>query len=144
MMHINYLQVSVILVNLKLHYTHVGKNANEIFITNDLFCPHDQFVPQNSFSASVRMHFYNYFHSTLEQKQRLKNNWEQFYEARGGKDFWGYEFDDPKLAFGFMKIGELVEISINGNIQKIPVTQQELDNFRDNLVQCQVIDWIIE
>lgn len=130
--------------DLKLHYIHVGKNANEIFITNDLVCPPDQFVPQNSFSASVRMHFYNYFHNTAEQKQRLKNNWEQFYEARGGKEFWGYEIDDPKLAFGFLKIGELVEISINGNKQKIPTTEKELDNFRNSLVQCLVTDWIIE
>lgn len=123
--------------DLCLHYTHVGKNANEIFMTNDFVCPQDQFVPQRTFSASVRMHFYDNFHSTTEQKNRLQNNWNQFYIDRGGKDFWGYDIDDPKLAFGFLKIGHISEIRINDEIS-------ELNDIREHLAESTIIDWNIE
>lgn len=130
--------------DLSLHYTHVGKNASEIFMTNDLVCPRDQFMPQREFSASVRMHFYNNFHFTAEQRLKLQNKWEQFYVTRGAKEFWGYEVNDPKIAFGYMKIGSLSQITSDGNDYPIPKTAIELDNFRNRLVECEVIDWIIE
>lgn len=128
--------------DLKLHYTHVGKNANEIFITNDLVCPQDQFVPQRTYSASVRLHFYDNFHYTVEQKERLANNWKQFYTSRGDKDFWGYEFDDPKLAFGFMKIGSLSEVRIND--ESYPIRNDTLNDIRNYIADNTIIGWYID
>ena len=130
--------------DLMLHYTHVGKNASELFITNDLVCPADQFVPQSTFNASVRMHFFDYFHTIPEQKDRLKSNWKEFYETRGGKDFWRYDFNDPKIAFGFMKIGSLESITVSNESYDIPKSNEELNDFRNKLVETSVIGWIIE
>lgn len=130
--------------DLMLHYTHVGKNASEIFITQDFACPKDQFVPQRTYSASVRMHFFDYFHETDLQKEQLQSSWESFYETRGGKEFWGIEVTDPKIAFGFMKIGSLSEITLVGKQYPIPKTPSELNNFRNILVNTKVTDWKVE
>lgn len=130
--------------DLLLHYTHVGKNASELFTTNDLVCPPDQFVPQRTFSASVRMHFFDNFHNTPEKKDRLQRNWKQFYETRGGKQFWRHDFNDPKIAFGFMKIGSLESITVANEMYPIPRSNEELNDFRNRLVETSVMGWIIE
>lgn len=130
--------------DLMLHYTHVGKNASEIFITRDFVCPPEQFVPQRTFSASTRMHFFNYFYDTQLQKDALQLNWKRFYNERGGKDFWGYDVDDPKIAFGFMKIGSIDSITISNETYALPKSLTELNDFRDMLVNAHIIDWKIE
>ena len=127
-----------------LHYTHVGKNASELFVTRDFVCPPEQFVPQRRFSASTRLHFFDHSYYTQLQKDRLQLSWKKFYQARGGKDFWGYDLDDPKIAFGFMKIGSLSEITVSGQQYNIPKTINELNDFRQKLVETVVIDWKIE
>jgi hypothetical protein len=127
---------------LSLHYTHVGKHAQELFAVNDLICPSDQFVPQRTFSASVRMLFTDNFHDTSAKQQILTNKWKLFYNKRD-KDFWKYEIDDPKLAFGYMKIGELSCIRVNNSTVPIPSTIDELNEFRKLLVSLDVIDWHI-
>lgn len=115
---------------LLLHYTHVGKHAQELFTVKDFTCPKDQFVPQRTFSASVRMYFTDNFHDTIEKQQDYLNRWKVFYTVRG-KDFWDYEIDDPKLAFGYMKIGELVNIP------------DDILAFRDKLVNSKILGWKI-
>lgn len=130
--------------DLLLHYTHVGKNANEMFMTKDYVCPKDQFVPQRTFNASVRLHFFNNFHDTEESKNKLQQLWIDFYNKRGGKDYWGYDIDDPMLAFGFMRIGSLSSITLNDNDYEIPKTIDELNYFRDKLVNTEVISWNVE
>ncbi len=123
---------------LLLHYTHVGKNAHEIFIHKDLICPVDQFVPQTTFSASIRMYFTDNFTSTDSAKKIYDLQWQNFYNTRG-KEFWKYEFNDPKLAFGYIKIGNL--ISVNEN--KIPENRSEMINFRKELVNSRIVHWEI-
>lgn len=115
---------------LLLHYTHVGKHAHELFSVKDMTCPPEQFVPQRTFSASVRMYFTDNFHDTIEKQQLYNNRWKAFYLARG-KDFWKYELDDPKLGFGYMKIGELVNMP------------NDIVEFRDKLVDSTVLGWKI-
>jgi len=129
---------------LHLHYTHVGKHAHEMFAVNDFECPPEQFVPQRQFSASVRMLFYDYFFKLPQAKDALINRWKKFYEAKGGLDFWKIDIDDPKIAFGFCKIGQLSEIHENGERTKIPETLNELHSFRSKLIQSKVIDWNIK
>jgi hypothetical protein len=129
--------------DLSLHYVHVGKHAWELFIVNDLICQPDQFVPQVQFTASCRMLFTDYFHNTEIKKQTLQKKWEKFYIDRGGYEFWGANIDDPKIAFGYLKIGQLFNISIDGVDIPIPVTIDELCNFRKQLVKTRVINWEI-
>ncbi len=120
---------------LKLHYTHVGRHAQELYIANDVLCPSDQFVPQRLYSASVRMHF-------TDDYVVDKNKWRLFY-LRRGKAFWGLDFADPKLAFGYMKIGQLSSITIDNNDVTIPTSSDDRHSFRKKLVNTNVIDWEI-
>lgn len=121
--------------DLRLHYTHVGRHAQELFLANDLVCPQDQFVPQRLYTASTRMYFTDDYHVD-------KNKWLMFYYKRG-KSFWGMDINDPELAFGYMKIGQLSDISINGTVMNVPVTTEDRHTFRQKLVNTQVINWEI-
>jgi len=120
---------------LKLHYTYVGRHAQELFIANDMTCPQDQFIPQRLYSASVRMHFTDDYHVDT-------NKWKLFYMMRG-KKFWGLDFYDPKLAFGYMKIGQLSKITINNIDVPIPTTTDDRHTFRTKLVNTSIISWEI-
>lgn len=125
-----------------LHYTHVGKHAQELFLVNDYVCPKAQFVPQRLFSASVRMLFTDNYHDTKQKQDSLFYRWKLFYNKRG-IDFWEYKIDDPKLAFGYMKIGELSSIKIDNSIVPIPSTINEMNEFRKTLVSLDVVEWKI-
>ena len=129
--------------DLSLHYTHVGKHAHELFVVNDLTCPANQFVPQVKFTASCRMLFTDYFHNSDIKKQILHLRWKKFYKDRGGYKFWGYDIDDPRLAFGYLKIGQLSNIIKNNIKIPIPVTTEQLIDFRKQLVKTEVINWEI-
>lgn len=120
---------------LKIHYTHVGRHAQELFLANDLICPQDQFVPQRLYTASVRMYF-------TENYYIDKKKWELFYNKRG-KSFWKLDIDDPKLAFGYLKIGQLSKISIDSGDIEMPSTLQDRNDFRQKLANTKIIDWEI-
>lgn len=126
---------------LLLHYTHVGKCAIELLATNDLECPSHQFVPQQTYSASIRMYFTDYFFNTDEKVEKFNQQWKDFYDRRGGKDFFGYDIDDPKMRLGFIQIGSLEKIYVDGIELSIPVTDDQLQSFRKTLVNASIIDW---
>lgn len=129
--------------DLNIHYTHVGKHPQELFIVNDLICPKNQLVPQRIYTGSVRMLFTDDFFKDTGDRQRFLDNWKDYYYIRGGKEFWGYEIDDPKLAFGYMKIGELSNIMLDGEAINIPKSSVDRHIFRDKLANTQVIGWEI-
>ena len=124
--------------DLLLQYTHVGKCAHEMFLHQDFDCPKDQFIPQREFNASVRMHFLDNF-VPKNKVPALYDSWKQFYNDKGGFDYWGLDIDDPKIAFGYMKIGEIESISD----RDIPHTLEEMNQIRDKLVTTKVLDWQI-
>lgn len=123
---------------LLLHYTHVGKHAQELFITGDLTCPSDQFIPQRKFTSSVRMYFTDKFYDTDEKKKTFLSKWDNFYNQRG-KQFWGYGINDPKIAFGYLQIGNLIKINNN----ELPKNAIELNKFRASLVNSKILGWKI-
>ena len=130
--------------DLLLHYTHVGRSAHELFLTNDLECPADQFVPQHTYCASTRLYFTDYFSDTVEKQNHLYSQWKDFYYRRGGRDFFGYDIDDPKIRLGFIKIGNLQTIYINGTEIVIPKSPEKLDSFRKILVNTNITTWTVE
>jgi|APGre2960657373_1045057.scaffolds.fasta_scaffold42252_3 hypothetical protein len=127
-----------------LHYTHVGKHAYEMIKVNDLVCPSEQFMPQRTFNASCRLVFNDYLYPDDSSKQHFLDQWTEFYNDKGGLEYWGYDIDDPKIAFGFLKIGELIDISKNNVSINFPKTKEELHSFRKELVNTQVINWEIK
>lgn len=129
---------------LYLGYPHIGRHAQELFFANDLICPKEQFIPQTKLTATVSMHFMNNFHVTEEAKDQFNKAWADFYQKRGGKEFWGYDINDPKLALGNLKIGQLSSITKEGKEYTIPNTLEELNLFRQLLVNTEVVDWFLE
>jgi len=122
---------------LKIHYTHVGKHAQELFTARDMTCPSNQFIPQRTFTASVRMLFTDDF-----KQNNYMLLWENYYNLRG-KDFWKISIDDPKIAFGYMKIGQLKSIIIDGKLVEIPDNIKTRHDFRKRLVNTKVLNWEI-
>jgi hypothetical protein len=130
--------------DLAIHYAHVGKHAYEIFMNRDYDCPQDQFVPQDEFTGSVRMYFFDNFYQSVISRLKMKAHWRRFYNKLGGIDYWKIALDDPKLAFGYLKIGKLSRITINDEQIEIPTTVADMSIFRLKLVDTHVIDWSVE
>ena len=124
--------------DLSLHYTHVGRHARELFSAKDLVCPKEQFVPQSKHSASCVLWFSNRIDETYYKK--YMSDWKKFYTERGGKDFFGYEFDDPAIRFGYIKLGEIETVVINGQ-QVGSTTLAEMNFIRDNIVTEDLISF---
>jgi hypothetical protein len=130
--------------DLSLHYTHVGKNAVELFTVNDFECPPEQFIPQRKFNASCRMTLRDNLFESVKQKTEYISRWNKFYKDRGGIEFWKLDINDPKLALGYCKIGSMSKINIAGIDINIPKTQEEINSFREQIVNSIVIDWEIK
>jgi hypothetical protein len=111
---------------------------------NDLICPKEQFVPQRAFNASCRLVFNDYFYPDDISKQQFIKQWIQFYNDKGGVEYWGYDINDPKIAFGLLKIGELIDVSKNNVSIHFPKTKEELHSFRKELANTHVVDWEIK
>jgi hypothetical protein len=126
--------------DLSLHYTHVGKNAVELFTVDDFECPPEQFIPQRTFNASCRMTLRDNVFESVKQKTEYISRWNKFYKDRGGIEFWKLDINDPKLALGFCKIGSMSAINIAGEEINIPKTQNEIDLFREQIVNSTEID----
>lgn len=87
--------------DLMLHYPHVGRHPYEIFTTNDIDCPPDQIVCQSKIST---------FHTLRFSSAYLtKDNFKNFYYESGIK--WPYDFDNKKLSFGYIKLGQLATVN---------------------------------
>jgi hypothetical protein len=128
---------------LMLHYVHVGRHAWELMFANDLVCPKEQFVPQSEYKASVRLHFYD---STLDHKlfrESLDKKWNSFYLARGGKEFFEYDINDPKIGFGYCQIGTLEKVTIGSSEMTSPFTIKDIFYIRPKITKTRVLDWEI-
>lgn len=128
---------------LMLHYVHVGRHAWELFFANDLVCPKEQYVPQSVYSPTVRLHFYNNSLTDSKLREDFRKRWEQYYEVRGGKEFFGCDIDDPKIRFGYCQIGQLSKIIIDNEELPIPRNATEISPIRNKLVEASIIDWQI-
>lgn len=126
--------------NLHLHYDNVGRHPWELFGSRDYICPPDQVISQNQISPSCNMYF-NDWDILRQQRQALSldkytDNFNKFYHERGGQDFFKHSLDDPKLAIGYLKIGQLV------NIQEFN-TITARDKLRKQLATSTLIGWTV-
>ncbi|CAB4241626.1 hypothetical protein UFOVP71_164 [uncultured Caudovirales phage] len=100
--------------NLHLHYDNVGRHPWELFGSRDYICPPDQVISQNQISPSCNMYFNDWDILRLRRQtlslDTYTDNFNKFYYQRGGQDFFKYSLDDPRLAVGYLKIGQLVNI----------------------------------
>lgn len=129
---------------LSLHYTHVGKHARELFTSADLTSTKEQFVPQHTHSASVVMWFTGTPGSmNNDVKETYISKWKDFYHQRGGKDFFGLDIDDPKIAFGYLKIGELTQVTVDEVALQFQ-TKEETEQVRQLLLENDILNFHVE
>ena len=115
--------------NIHLHYVHKGRHFLELANAQDFVAPRSHFVPQTQFSATFGMVF-------SEPNARDLSELETYYNRRG-VDFFGMKYEDPKLAKGFFKLGELV----NADVYRADKALR--DELRNKLTTAEVIGWTI-
>ena len=126
--------------NLHLHYDNVGRHPWELFGSRDYICPADQVISQNQISPSCNMYFNDW--DILRQTRRAlpldkyTASFDKFYHERGGEVFFKYAINDPRLAVGYLKIGELVNIQQYASISA-------RDALRKQLATSKLTGWII-
>jgi hypothetical protein len=126
--------------NLHLHYDNVGRHPWELFGSRDYICPADQVISQNQISPSCNLYFNDW---DILRQQRLAlsldkytASFDKFYYERGGQDFFKYTLSDPKLAVGYLKIGQLVNIY---EYATIPAR----DLLRTQLASSTLTGWVV-
>lgn len=89
---------------LRMGYFHIGRHPLEIRYANDINVPTDQILCQTVIGP---IHYLDFSDngSIAWQKDKFK----EFYYNSGIK--WPYNFDDPKLAVGYIHMGNLVLVN---------------------------------
>lgn len=115
--------------NIHLHYVHKGRHFLELANANDLVAPSHHFVPQHRYSSTFGMVF-------SEPNARDYSKLRTFYDRRG-VDFFRIPYDNPTMAIGFYKLGQLV------NADQYRFDEQQRNDLRAKLADAVVVDWKI-
>lgn len=92
--------------SLHLHYIYVGRHFLEMFNARDMACLPEHFRAQHEFNATCGLVF-----SEPCDPEELDRDMRNYYDQRGGKSFFGFDYEDPKIAKGFFKLGQLENLS---------------------------------
>lgn len=114
-----------------LHYCHVGRHPFELYSAWDIHCPTDQIIPQHAINTYHTLRFYD--DPCLEHwhKQKFKN----FYDKSTLKN--KIDFKDPKIAFGYISIGNLEKVN-----ESTQYTKPEVYTLVN---KCnRIVEWYIE
>ena len=113
---------------LNLHYIFIGRHFLEMFNAKDFISPRGHFRPQWFHNATCAVNFSERQHqASLHEKMR------KFYNDKGGKRFFGLDFNDVRLAKGFFKLGELENIT--------DFTLERREELRQKLATAHVTHW---
>jgi len=130
--------------DLSLHYAQVGRHSKELLDAMDFDCPKDQFVPQTKFTGSIGLWFNRTpGYITPVMVEKFYAHWNNFYNKRGGKEFFGMEIDDPKMSFGYLHIGKLSEVKFKGNSLEFQ-TIEETEYIRQLLLANDITSFYVD
>jgi hypothetical protein len=76
-------------------------------------------------------------------RESLDKKWNSFYLARGGKEFFEYDINDPKIGFGYCQIGTLEKVTIGSSEMTSPFTMKDIVYIRSKITKTRVLDWEI-
>jgi hypothetical protein len=85
---------------LRMGYFHIGRHPWELCCANDINVPTDQILCQTVIGP---IHYLDF--SSGGSIEWQKTRFKEFYYSSGIN--WPYAFDDPKLAVGYIHMGEL-------------------------------------
>lgn len=111
--------------NLHLHYIYVGRHFLEMFDANDMDSPPHHFRAQHEFNATCGLAF-----SEPRDPVQLDRDMRAYYGRRGGTEFFGFDYEDPRLAKGFFKIGQLVDLTAYASFTQRQTLREQLKNSR--------------
>jgi len=115
--------------NLHLHYIFIGRHFLEMFNAQDFVCPPAHFRAQHAFNATCGLVF------SEPQDEALSNaEMHAYYHQRGGKRFFGFEYEDPKFAKGFFRLGRLQNIAEYAQLEQREALRRKLKNSH-------IVDW---
>ncbi len=109
--------------SLHLHYIYIGRHFLEMFDADDMQSPQQHFRAQHEFNATCGLSFSEPIDENLLKRYML-----EYYNRRGGAAFFGYEFDDPKLAVGFFKLGQLENINDYASFEQRQKLRAQIKN----------------
>lgn len=116
--------------NIHLHYVHKGRHFLELANALDFDAPRTHFVPQHRFNATFGMVF-------SEPGVRDYADLQRYYINRGGVEFFRKQYDNPTMAIGFYKLGQLV------NVDQYRTSEQQRNELRAAVSSAVVVDWKI-
>ncbi|MBL0076566.1 MAG: hypothetical protein IPP41_11810 [Rhodocyclaceae bacterium] len=117
--------------NLHLHYIYIGRHFLEMFDARDFVSPGQHFRAQHEINATCALVF-----SEPVDAARLNNQMQEYFDQRGGNSFFGFDFDDPRLAKGFFKIGQLENLDHYRNASQRTALREQLKG--SSIVQWQL------
>ncbi len=115
--------------NLHLHYIYIGRHFLEMFDAHDMVCPSTHYKAQHEFNATCGLVF-----SEPQDEVLRAIEMRAYYNKRGGQRFFGFDYDDPKFAKGFFKLGQLQDIGQ----YELPERRQAL---RLQLKNSHIVGW---
>ena len=92
--------------DLNLHYIYIGRHYLEMANAQDFVCLKEHFRPQWHFNPTCAINF-----SEPTPQAGLDAKMQVFYQARGGREFFGFDYADPRMAKGFFKLGQLENLT---------------------------------
>jgi hypothetical protein len=127
-----YFQIGHDFGDLLLGYGHIGRHPYEIFNSNDIDVPADQILCQHLIGPIHYLQF-NQLNVSEEKILNVKNRFKDFYYSSGIQ--WPYSVDDPKLAVGYILLGNLIRV--NDQV----LSQDEIYSI---VKSCnKIVDWYI-
>jgi hypothetical protein len=115
--------------NLHLHYIYIGRHFLEMFDARDMVCPNSHFKAQHEFNATCGLVFAESV-DPVQQAQDMRH----YFDSRGGADFFGFDLDDPDMAKGFFKLGQLENLNDYS-------TLEQRQALRDQLRSSRIVSW---
>jgi hypothetical protein len=115
--------------NLHLHYIYIGRHFLEMFDALDYVSPSQHFKAQHEFNATCGLVF-----SESTEQSLLDEQMKSYYVSRGGRDFFNFDYDNPSLAKGFFKLGQLENLDAFDSFQS-------REMFRNQLKQSHIVSW---
>ena len=127
----NYFSTDIDFGVLNLHYIYIGRHFLEMYNAWDVTCPIAHFRPQWHHNATCAINF-----SEHQPQELLNEKMQQFYKARGGLEFFGLDYNHPRMAKGFFKLGQLENLH--------EYTFERREEMRNLLKESYVTHWVIE
>jgi hypothetical protein len=99
---------------LHLHYIFIGRHFLEMYEAQDFECLKDQFRPQTVYNATCGL----VFSEPKTLKSPMSFDMHDYYLRRGGQPYFGYSYDDTRLAKGFFNLGQLENLAEFDTVEK--------------------------